>query len=222
MDGRAETPAVDWFAFRRLVKHVAAFLGGVAASAGVVFPAALLVAAACSRPLTLRIEFARFAALCVLGLLLSAPLAAAAVFAMLSDVQEKKRYAVGDRYRMTAAVGLGHGVFGVCPGLIAVQAYQLTRGNPPPLVMAPVTIAILLWFGGSNYLCGVIAARLARVPRPDTDPCRQCGYDLRATPDRCPECGTVAAEGRKGDKGRKGDIQLFENDVAAALSVKDE
>jgi hypothetical protein len=39
----------------------------------------------------------------------------------------------------------------------------------------------------------VLSARLVGWRRQSVTPghCARCGYDLRATPDRCPECGTV-------------------------------
>jgi len=54
------------------------------------------------------------------------------------------------------------------------------------------------WFGVPIWLAALLPAlacfasrRFARR-RPEPGLCPTCGYDLRATPERCPECGTGA------------------------------
>jgi hypothetical protein len=57
------------------------------------------------------------------------------------------------------------------------------------------TAAVPLWF--VTICCGILPARWAilRLKRKQRDSeaveCGSCGYDLRATPDLCPECGSM-------------------------------
>jgi hypothetical protein len=52
---------------------------------------------------------------------------------------------------------------------------------PAWFVAAALAVPGLIWLGRQR----------ARRPRVRAGLCPSCGYDLRATPDRCPECGAV-------------------------------
>src|SRR2546421_11729734 len=49
----------------------------------------------------------------------------------------------------------------------------------------------VLFFGMLPTARGILALRRKRVK--DGDSCRTCGYDLRESKERCPECGTSIA-----------------------------
>jgi hypothetical protein len=59
----------------------------------------------------------------------------------------------------------------------------LEFGNPLSALCVPV-------FDIALFMCGLeVLAQRGRKP-PPAGICVKCGYDLRATPERCPECGT--------------------------------
>jgi hypothetical protein len=63
-------------------------------------------------------------------------------------------------------------------------------------------IYLPLWLLGILFGIGPIKFAVqkyrhaCRTSRAAKGHCPKCGYDLRATPDRCPECGTVSSKGR--------------------------
>jgi hypothetical protein len=79
--------------------------------------------------------------------------------------------------------------FGICP--------SFHRGQPPALMSGfsqRIGILLPVWF--PSLLFTILPSfwlrrRMILRKRHRLGLCRHCGYDLRATPSRCPECGTV-------------------------------
>lgn len=43
-------------------------------------------------------------------------------------------------------------------------------------------------------ILGILSSFVLPIPRADSTRCPTCSYDLRATPKRCPECGTTLSK----------------------------
>jgi hypothetical protein len=67
---------------------------------------------------------------------------------------------------------------------VPVSVVEWTLHLPYWVIIAISSLLPLLW----------LARRLRNRHAPGC--CRKCGYDLRATPERCPECGTPVEPGR--------------------------
>ena len=84
------------------------------------------------------------------------------------------------------ALQLPIGVFKAGRALSGVRPPWLNPWTAFPtwgLIGPPLAIALIIYD----------RRRLRREFREDAGKCLRCGYDLRATPDRCPECGREAA-----------------------------
>src|SRR5579884_3187135 len=76
---------------------------------------------------------------------------------------------------------------------VAIVGYAIyARGGWGALMVGGTAgLAMLTLEVGLGVLVELIfPKRRRRQQAPDAVPCPKCGYDLRATPERCPECGT--------------------------------
>jgi len=85
--------------------------------------------------------------------------------------------------------------FGIYRQLEAVDTSLFLDQIAPPWGGYTFTIPYWLLFLVTAVAPGIWLTKRLRRKRTLPGLCPKCQYDLRATPDRCPECGTVVAKG---------------------------
>jgi hypothetical protein len=81
-------------------------------------------------------------------------------------------------------------------GLVSVQWVSFKRHAQPPWAVS-YDLVLRLWIVALATAAPTLIwlqKRIVNRRREMTGFCRNCGYDLRASPHRCPECGTISLE----------------------------
>jgi hypothetical protein len=93
---------------------------------------------------------------------------------------------------------LGKPSFPIIAAIVWVQAFLLATRDYPPL-WGHTWLELGIIVGGMAIIAGLAAIKDRKnrltLKRQSRGLCLVCGYDLRASPVRCPECGTEISGG---------------------------
>ena len=104
---------------------------------------------------------------------------------------ERSLYAIYCRGELTTYSTLATGGWSVAG--VSVQGGTTAAGIPVTTVTAPQSYVWVAAAASGVAPALYVRRRFRQRRSPASGRCTRCGYNLRATPDRCPECGTIAA-----------------------------
>jgi hypothetical protein len=125
-------------------------------------------------------------------------------------------YGIAPNLKSKMPVG-GAGGSGPAAAIVQIQSVQFSA-NTQNLIISYWTLLV-----ASAVLTCVTGLptfrRLRRGRRVARNLCATCGYDLRASPERCPECGTPITRDRTASAATSHDRSTGTDDVAAKTSA---